>query len=98
MNILKSVILVMFFSSLLSSCGDKVYECVCTYNMWEGSLQGGVYQVAYDFVLMEPTSLTKSEAKAEEEICNRAVGNETGDYGFLPNGSKPITDCSFNKL
>ena len=97
MNILKSVILVMFFSSLLSSCGDKVYECVCTYN--------DSYQVAYEFVLIEPTSLSRSEAKAEEEICNRAVGNSTADYEFssnrsgaLSNGARLIMDCSFDKL
>ena len=47
---------------------------------------------------MEPSSLSRSEAKAEELNCKRVEGNETGDYGYLPNDSRYMHACSFEKL
>ncbi len=92
MNILKSVVLVMFFCSLLSSCKEKVYECVCTYEA-----NSVISAMSGEIVVMGPTSLTRSEAKAEEISCERLVGTNSGYYGVSTNGAL-FSKCSFNKL
>ena len=94
MNILKSVVLVMFFCSLLSSCQDKVYECVCVYEAGEvNGVLGGYGAV----VVMDDTKLTRLEAKAEETNCESLVGTNSGEYD-IGTYDAPFVSCYFDEL
>lgn len=84
---MKKLILALLYVSFnlaFASC-ERVYECVCTYDDSSTS--------STEFVVLEPESLTRSEAKAQEAQCEDFNGANSIESGVQEPCCPRFYDC-----